>query len=195
MKEQDTTEDFFLLAQVRQGDSQSFEILFQRYWESLYTAAYHRLNSRAEAQEVVQSLFVSLWQRREQLKVSTSLKAYLFASLRYTILDHIRAQTVREKYVQSICQRINPSNNATAETVAYRELENSVHRGIDALPQRCGLVFRLRRLEQYSVKEIAQLLGISPKTVENQLTKATKALRLHLRDYVTIVGGLIALLP
>ena len=193
MKEQDTTEDFFLLAQVRQGDSRSFDILFQRYWESLYAAAYNRLNDRAEAQEVVQSLFVSLWQRREQLKVDTSLKAYLFASLRYTILDHIRAQTVREKYVQSICQRVDSSNNATAEIIAYRELKDSIHQGIDALPQRCGLVFRLRRLEQYSVKEIAQLLGISPKTVENQLTKATKALRLHLREYVTAVSGLIAL--
>ena len=184
MEEHNRTDDF-LLDQLKQGNPQSLEALFDQYWEPLYNAAVCRLQNTAEAQDVVQSLFVDVWQRRERLRVNTSLKAYLYSALKYSILDYVRAQTVREKYVRAIQRTAPLADHATAETLAYHELKGKVDRGIHSLPDRCGQVFRMRRLEHYSVKEIASQLGISPKTVENQLTKATKVLRWHLKEYVS----------
>ena len=195
MEEQNATDDFLLLARLSQGDPQSLEILFHQYWEPLYAMAVCRLQDSAEAQDVVQSLFADVWQRRKQLNVKTSLRAYLYTALKYTILDHMRAQTVREKYVQVIRHVATTSNNSTADTVAHHELEEKVKQGMNSLPERCRQVFHMRRLEQHSVKEIAVTLGISPKTVENQLTKATKVLRLHLKEYVPILFLLIHNIP
>lgn len=195
MEEQNTTKDLLLLDRLRRGDHRSIEILFHQYWEPLYATAVSRLQHPAEAQDVVQSLFTDLWQRREQLNVKTSLKAYLYTALKYTILDHIRTRVVREKYVQAIQHVASTSYNSTAETVAYRELERKVDQGISSLPERCRQVFRMRRLEHHSVKEIANTLGISPKTVENQLTKATKVLRVHLKEYIAIFLLIVSQLP
>ena len=187
MEERTRINELSLLDRLRQGDPRSLELLFCEYWEPLYVMATSRLQNSAEAQDVVQSLFVDVWQRREQLHIKTSLRAYLYTALKYTILDHIRAQTVRQRYVQAIQQVVATSDNSTAETLAYRELKVKVDQGVRSLPERCGQVFRMRRLEQRSVKEIAGRLNISPKTVENQLTKATKVLRLHLKEYVSVL--------
>lgn len=186
MERQNTREDFLLLNRLQEGDARSFEELFNQYWEPLYVIALNRLRNSEEAREIVQSLFVDLWQRHEQLAVKTSLKAYLYTALRYAILDHLRSRTVRDRYVESIRAATYPLRNVTAETVAYRELETTVQQGMGRLPERCRQVFRMRRLEHYSVKEIALKLGVSSKTVENQLTKATKVLRLHLKEHVTL---------
>lgn len=187
MEDRNVAEDSLLLSRLARGDASSFEALFRRYWEPLYGAAFNRLKDSDEAQEVVQNLFADLWQRRAELMVKTSLRAYLYTALKYTVLDHIRAQVVREKYVKAIQHTPESPHNPTADTVAYRELESTIHQGIRRLPERCRQVFRLRRLEHYSVKEIAQQLDISPKTVENQLTKANRVLRLHLKEYVTVL--------
>ena len=183
MKPIDVTNDAALLRKVKEGDAHSFRVLFERYWEPLYATAYNRLKSAEEAQEVVQDLFLSLWQRREQLTINTSLSAYLFSALKYAVLDHMRAQIVRERYVKMIQSEGATQRNMTEEIVAYRELQKTVQAGIETLPARCQQVFQLRRLEQLSVKEIAKKLSISPKTVENQLTKATKVLRVYLKEY------------
>lgn len=187
MEEHNAPDDFSLLERLRQGDPQSFELLFRHYWEPLYATAVCRLQNAAEAQDVVQNLFTDVWQRREQLNVKTSLKAYLYTALKYTILDYLRAQTVREKYARAIQRVVASSDNSTAEAIAYHELKKKVDQGVRSLPERCGQVFRMRRLEHHSVKEIAAKLGISPKTVENQLTKATKVLRVRLKEFVSIL--------
>ncbi len=186
MEPVDAKTDLVLLDKVKQGDTRSFEALFERYWEPLYVTACNRLKDAEEAKEVVQDLFVSLWRRRTRLSIDTSLRAYLFSALKYAILDHMRAQIVREKYVKMIQRKTTVQRNATEEAVTYHELQRKVQEGIATLPTRCQQVFHLRRLEHLSVKEIAEKMSISPKTVENQLTKATKVLRMHLKEYVTI---------
>jgi RNA polymerase sigma-70 factor (family 1) len=182
-----------LILLLRQGDEEAFEILYNRYWEKLLTVAYHRIGSMEVAKELVQDVFANLWRRRQQLTIKTTFGAYIFSAMKYTVLDYIRAQVVKEKYVAAIKNAVHPTDNTTVDFIAYEELNRTLEQEIGKLPEKCGMVFRLSRMEHYSTKEIAEKLQISPKTVENQITKALKLLRVNLREFTTLLVLLFSL--
>ena len=186
------SEDFNLLDQLRQGDEKAFAALYHTYWQSLLNAAIHRLGTIETAQEVVQDVFTSIWQRRETLVVTTSVAAYLHTALKYKVLDYLRAQKVKDKYVQSIKQKATAYSHSTAETVALHELDHALHQGIKQLPEKCRLIFSLSRFEHHSTQEIATELHISPKTVENQIGKALRLLRVSMKEFLSLVACLLS---
>lgn len=182
-----------LILLLRQGDEEAFEVLYNRYWEKLLTIAYHRIGSMEVAKELVQDVFTNLWRRRQQLTIQTTFGAYIFSAMKYTILDHIRAQAVKEKYIAAIKTAVQYADNSTVDFIAYEELNHTLEQEIRKLPEKCRMVFRLSRIEHYSTKEIAEKLQISPKTVENQITKALKLLRVNLREFTTLLVFLFSL--
>jgi RNA polymerase sigma-70 factor (ECF subfamily) len=145
------------------------------------------------AKELVQDVFANLWRRRQQLTIHTTFGAYIFSAMKYTILDHIRARAVKEKYIAAIKNAVQHADNNTVDFMAYEELNRTLEQEIRKLPEKCGRVFRLSRIEHYSTKEIAEKLQISPKTVENQITKALKLLRVNLREFTTLLVFLFTL--
>ncbi len=188
------SEDFYLLEKLRQGDEKAFETLYNTYWQSLLNMAIHRIGSREIAREIIQDVFASLWQRRQELTINTSFAAYLHTALKYKVLDYMRSQNVRHKYVNEIKRAVTPFHNATAETIAYQDLSSALHKKISQLPEKCRQVFTLSRLDHYSTKEIADKLHISPKTVENQIGKALRLLRLSMKEFLSALALLFTAL-
>jgi len=175
---------------LRYGDEKAFSEIYTRYAERLYTHVYGRFRSHDISFEIAQEVFASLWMRRAEISVHTSLSGYLFAAARNQMSKYIRNSKIRETHFQEFQTfLLSKPNNSNEETVYLHELEDAVERSLKELPQRCAEIFRLSRQSHLSIQEIAERLGISHKTVENQLTVALKHLRVSLREFMI---GLLA---
>lgn len=172
-----------LLADIATGDSRAFEILYRRYFSKLYGAAYKRLQDKELTEEVIQELFVSLWERRETLPIE-NIENYLFTSIKYLVIAQFKKNTLFEKYSSTLMLDEN-DDNFTEQAVAFDELNDAYQQALQTIPEKCREVFLLKR-SGLSQKEISERLDISEKTVENQMTKALKILREALKDYTAL---------
>jgi len=168
------------------GDIGAFEEIYNRYWLKLYSAAYKRLKEREAAKEIVQDFFTNFWINREQVKIQTSLQGYLFTSIKYLVLNYKRAEAVRNSYAGVLLMVNSSFDNSTEESYDYKELLERVEVEVNHLPPKCRNVFELSRKQYKTNKEIAQLMGISEKTVENHLTKALRYLRVNLNSVLLL---------
>lgn len=182
--------DEALLEAMARGDEQAFTVLYEKYWEKLLVIALNRVRSIEVAEELVQDLFTDLWKNRFRIVIRKNVSAYLFGALRNIILDHIRQEIVREKYIRHISRFHHSQDNATANQIGLSDLNNALKEAVGQLPPRCRQVYELSRNEHFSNLEIADRLDISHKTVENQITKALKILRYYLREYTMPVLAL-----
>lgn len=165
---------------LKQDDEAAFEELYNRYWSRLYTAAYKRVKSAETAGEIVQDLFTSIWKNRRSLEVRTSCEAYLFTAVRYLVLHQLEKEIVREKYRDSLRPLVRDYDNSTEEIIYRDDLRRHLEKAVAHLPSKCRSVFELSRMENKTNREIAEVLGISEKTVENHLTKAISRIKLQL---------------
>lgn len=172
-----------LLAELRKGSVSSFEQIFKRHWEPLYKSARAKLGSHEDAQEIVQSIFSNLWEKRESLLI-TNLTFYLNTALRNRILNIVRDRIPQEKYWNYYKAFIPVKQDSTEQAIALDELSNAVELAVKHLPEKSRQVFKLSRLEGRSNAEIANLLKVSEKAIEYHLTKSLKELRLHLKDFI-----------
>jgi len=179
-----------LIELIAEDNPTAFKQLFNRYWEPLFAAAVHRLQSDELAKDVLQELFIDLWEKRRSLNIQSNVGGYLFTALKHRIINKIKAESTREKYEQMIIQFYETNSLATEHQFYRNHLQEEMEKKVGELPDRCREVFKLSRMEQLSHKEIGQKLNISPKTVENHIGRALKVLRPHLKK---IVGFLLAL--
>ena len=163
------------------GNNAAFEEIFNRYWSVLYSAAYKRLKNHEGAEEIVQDLFTLLWSKRESIQIHTSLLGYLFTATRYMVLNHIQKNAVRQNYKETL-QLLKTYDNSTEDTIFLNDLNRNIEREVNHLPPKCRSVFELSRKEHKTNREIAEVLGISEKTVEGHLTKAIRQLKVSLGD-------------
>lgn len=178
--------DIAIIEAWQAGDSDAFEVLYQKYWRKLYVFARRTTPNAEDAQDLIQDVFAQLWTQKEQIDAAVFSESYLFAIVRNKLLDKIRKQYVREEYVQKILQSTSESDFSTQQTILTNDLNNHIHRVVDVLPEKCREVFQLSRFEQLSVDQIAQKLQISPQTVKNQLSKALQVVRFRLREFATL---------
>ena len=174
--------DLELIALMRRGHSQAFKEIYDRYWLKIFTVALKRVRSRDDAKDLVQDLFFTLWMKRDCLVISTSLSAYLFTAIKYKVINHIESNIVKENYLHSLDKALIDYDNSSNENIISRDLERLLDRRIDNLSPKVKEVFVLSRRENLSIKEIAERLHLSDQTVKNQISKALKALRVHLSD-------------
>lgn len=167
-----------LIAQLRAGSHAAFAELFNRYWARLLDVAYQRLQSKEEAEEVVQEIFVSLYQRHWSLPERDSLEAYLMTAVRYKVIQVYRSREVRKRQQQVKIQNEDPVS--PLDTLQWKELRQQLLEAAGRLPDRCREVFMLSRIEGLSHLEIAKRLDISVSTVKTHLNKALKILRSEL---------------
>ena len=170
-------------ARIAAGDQLAFEGLFREHYKPLCAFACQYLREGDKAQDLVQDLFFRLWQDREKIQVTMSIKAYLFASVRNRCLNAIAAQG----RVRSLDEETDDQSQEEAVTEEERTLRlGRVQAAIEALPEERGKIFRLSRYEGLKYQEIADRLGLSVKTVENQMGKALKTLREDLKDLLPL---------
>lgn len=172
---------------MKTGDTAAFEEIYHHYWEDLFRYLYNRLHHRAVSEEIVQEIFLALWEKRSSLTIHTSLSSYLFRAARYRMLNHIRAEKVRENYAADFLEtQISLVSDPMGPQLRYAEdLKNIIEEKLGDLPPKCQIVFRMSRQQHIPNQEIAEELKISKKTVENYLTIALRHLRMHLAEYMT----------
>lgn len=182
-----------LLALLATGEAVAFKQIYKKYWYKLYVYANKRLRCKEAAEEVVQNFFIGFWMKREQLKINSSLEAYLYTAVRYCIIDHVVKEATRNNYYQLAYLDHKVADNCTEDVVILNDLVTAVEKEVVKLPVKCRSVFMLSRNEHKSNKEIAAELGISEKTVENHITNAIKHLRLNLKHSLCLAGLLMLL--
>lgn len=180
------------LENLRKGSEEAFERIFKRYWYTLYKTALSKTQSHEEAEEIVQTILFTLWEKRETLVVA-NLSFYLQTAVRNNILNTIRSKITQRKY-WDYYKCFFPSQNETTEhSVVYQDLNDAVEAAVNRLPEKSRKIFRLNRFEGRSTAEIANLLKLSEKAIEYHLTKSLKQLKVHLKDYILFVATLVIL--
>lgn len=167
------------------NDHGTFELVFSKYYKPLVIYANTFMKDIPESQDIVQQVFVSFWEKRETLQIHTSLNGLLYKAVYNVCLNRIKQQKTRMNHIQEI--KLNSSSSEQSERVQEKELEKKINVAIDQLPEQCAKIFKMSRFEQLKYQEIADKLGLSIKTVENQMGKALKLMRESLKDYITIL--------
>jgi RNA polymerase sigma-70 factor (ECF subfamily) len=186
MISENSDRDTHLLELLRKGSAEAFEEIFRKYWHSLYLQARAKTMSHDEAEEIVQSIFSTLWEKRTATVIS-QLSVYLHTSVRNRIINAIRQRVTLQKYSEYYAKFIPQDQPATDAAVNYSELNGAVEAAIDHLPERSRKVFRLSRVEGRSNAEIAKLLQVSEKAIEYHITKSMRTLRVQLKDFILIL--------
>lgn len=171
-------EDTELMERLRAGDDLALKVIYKKYWNQLYTSAFKMLQDQQACEDIIQDLFINLWNKREQIEIKASLKSYLFASVRYEVYRQVRHGSVREDIFENIQDRLQTTSEYG--NIEHRELLSYINSIVNNLSEKCKVVYKLSREEQLSHKEIATKLDISTKTVENHLNKALRQLRVSL---------------
>lgn len=174
------------LQSLRQGVSSSYVFLFNRYYSGLVVYAKHLLGSETNAEDIVHDVFTSLWEKRETLDVTLSIKSYLFASVRNRCLNHIIHLRVHNEYQETILRKGDVAGMLTWDHYVEAELSEMIEKAINKLPPQCKKIFLMSRFEEKTAQQIANELVISPRTVEKHMEKALRLLRLELQDYLPI---------
>ncbi|MEO9144818.1 MAG: RNA polymerase sigma-70 factor [Ginsengibacter sp.] len=160
-----------------------FRTLYERYWEALYKKAFHRFGNSADAEDAVQEIFISIWRNRSTIQIEETLSPYLFTALKYYIIKQVYLKAKRGIQVNLSTEDLEYVEITTEELLQYKELQSVIAGKVDELPERMKEIYRLSRVENLQIAEIAAKLNISEQTVKNTLTTALKRLRESLSQY------------
>ncbi|MDD4191927.1 MAG: RNA polymerase sigma-70 factor [Mangrovibacterium sp.] len=185
MKKYASYGDAELIRYLREKEDQAaYEELYHRYWKKLLVQALIKLKSEVEAEEVVQDVFLSLWERRTTIEITKTVHTYMASCVKYQILTRLARQRKHAAFEQESRLTVSDGANQTENWLDYETTRRQIEDTVQGLPEKCQLVFRLSREEGRSQKEIAEALGVSTKTVETHLGKALKVIRSSLQQFL-----------
>jgi RNA polymerase sigma-70 factor (ECF subfamily) len=174
--------DKILIARLRSGDEQAFKNLFQQHYLQLVQYGTLKTGDRDVSRELVQEIFLKLWEDREKITIKTSPKAYLFVAMNNKALNWLRHEKVKRAYESERLFELLGDVQHSIDPSPF--LQNAISNAINALPEKALQVFTLTQLNGLSNKEASEKLGISVKTVENQITRSRKILQKKLKNFI-----------
>ena len=180
-------EDFLLIKQFKNGDHHSFKVLYQKYAPKLYGFSKRYLNSNDEAEEIVQEVFLRIWEKKQNIDENQSFSSYIIQAAKHRIFNGFRKKVNEQAYLDFLIHADQSMTNFTDMEIDYREIKQKAENAISTMPPKRQEIFRLSREKGLKNKEIAEKLQISIKTVENQMGQALKFLREELSDYQSII--------
>jgi RNA polymerase sigma-70 factor (ECF subfamily) len=180
-----------LIPLLLSGDEATFEKVYKHFITPLHVYAISILKDEDTAKGMVQNVFMRLWERKERLNFSGSIKAYLYGAVYNECLNNLRHQKVKVNHQQHVLY-ITKDKFDEGTGMELLDLKEKLQQALNDLPEKCRTVFQLSRFEELKYQEIADELGISIKTVENQMGKALKTLRLKLVDYLPLIVWIIS---
>lgn len=181
----DTVTDESLFFQVQQGREDAFEVLFLKYYSSL--CAYARMFvEQDDGQEIVSDVMVWLWENKEMESFELSLKSYLFRAVKNRCLTLIRHNQVKQRVEEVLFNNLQ-SQYDDPDFYIVDELTKKIEEALASLPDKVRETFEMNRFQDLTYNEIADRLGISPKTVDARIQQALKLLRISLKDYLPLV--------
>jgi len=154
---------------------QEFEKIFKEYYPMAVLFARKQVHDMDIAKDIVQAIFVKMYEKGDQISINTSIKSYVFQAVRNACINHHKHNQIKNKHQKIVID--SSSEGFNDNQLEHKEFEQQLNSIIDQLPDRCKLIFRLNRFEGKKNKEIAEELGISIRTVETQISKALKFLR------------------
>ena len=176
--------DLLLIEALRNRDKVAFDYIFNYYYSALCAFSMQYVNDHDTVEDLVQDMFVSLWVEAPKLQIQSSLKSYLFTSVKNRCFDFRKHKKVTEKYQTYFLFSSDGSDISAESHFSESELRQTIQKSLKKLPPRCREIFELSRLNGLSNKEISEKLEISKRTVELQISNALKILRKELADFL-----------
>jgi RNA polymerase sigma-70 factor (family 1) len=192
--------DYRLLLLIREGNHPAFTVLVNRYWEEIYNYTKSRIRQDADAQDIVQEIFISCWKNRTHLHTGRNdrFTSYLYQAARYAIIDYFSrpGNTIYNEVLLETCID-HQTENITEIQLHLKELQHHIKKEVDNLPERLRTPYLLSREDNLSLKEVARKMSLSEQTVKNNITKALQILRtrLHENDNLIRIFILVTLMP
>lgn len=179
-----TFSDDKLFDLLKSGDDLAFAEIYNRYWNRMLTVAVNKIGNLADAEEIVQDIFISVWKRRKTLELSSTFNNYFAVAVKYQVIKLLSKRSNQKKYIDTISNKHSLLDNSTQELLDFEALKKQLSALVADLPEKCQLVYKLSRDEGMSQKQIATELGVAEKTVEAHLGKAIKLLRKNLHPFL-----------
>jgi RNA polymerase sigma-70 factor (ECF subfamily) len=180
------TIDEILLKRLVDADYNAFNEIYDHYWDMLLRIAIKKIGDVDLGMDIVQDLFVDLWQRRYTITIHTGLRAYLISALYHKLFQHFRKQGIHEKHIDQykllVHDRLQEIFTVNGYEENYTHVLVAIEQSIEDMPDRMRVVFNLKYQRSLSNLEIAEQLGISLQTVKNQLSKALGLVRTHMQQ-------------
>ncbi|MDX6190549.1 MULTISPECIES: RNA polymerase sigma-70 factor [Flavobacterium] len=164
-------------------NAKNFPELYDQYWNELFCFSRHHTGDEEAAKEIVQQIFISIWERREKLQIQTSIRAYLYGATKLKILEYHRKQATKKEYESAHLTENNTVSNNTEEHMLHKDLLRELQAAINGLPERCRQVYLMSREEGMDNRSIAASLVITEKAVEGNITRALRHIRDHLKIF------------
>jgi RNA polymerase sigma-70 factor (ECF subfamily) len=183
--------DSSLLQQVEQGSRHAFDLLFEKHWSAAYSSAYRRLRDADQAKDIIQDIFTHIWLNREILHIR-NLPAYLSRAVRNRVIKIVAKQKLSHPFF-NILEDGPGSELGADKELLWKEFFRAYEQLVAAFPAKRQLIFRMRFENDLSTKDIAQELGLSRKTVQNQLHKAIEQLRVNLTHLLVLYAVMATL--
>lgn len=173
--------------EIKKGNKVVFEQVFKFYYDSLLRFAFRYVESEVVAEGLVQDVFLWVWDNREEWNVEEKLSTYLYRAVKYKAVDHWRHERTKQKYMEDFSERtVSHTEPQTIDEAQEDKFVQHVQNAIEELPKRARMVYKLSRLEGLTYREIADVLEISPKTVETHMSRALDSLRKQLSEYKVV---------
>ena len=189
-----------ILRQLKLGDKQAYERLFQQHYRNLVLYAKKFVLETEIARDLVQDVFFYVWEKREKLSVDKSMSSYLFRAVHNACINHLKRESTKSNYLKNFLLNLNEGAIASHksqdvhELFVHKDLSERIDAVIDDLPEQCRNIFRLSRYRGLKNKEIAEIYSISPRTVETQIYRALKVLKENLRPYISRTASILIFL-
>jgi len=176
-------EDFTdLVNRLKLGDVVAYEKIYFNFSKELLAQAYKKTGDKVIAQELVQNIFISLWEKREIATIK-DIRFYLFGALKFGIVNHIRAEVIANRYIEYEQISYRKNSEDTEHLVGLKDLSEIIEKSLNSLPEKTQEVFRLSRYDHKSTKDISSGLNISEKAVEYHITRSLKHIKEHLKNF------------
>jgi RNA polymerase sigma-70 factor (ECF subfamily) len=179
--------DTVLIRLLGHRDEAAFEHVFKQYFKNLHAYACSIVQEEAAAEEIVQNIFYKIWEKAGQLTITPPVAAYLYRAVNNESINYLKHKKVRLSHREHTLYHMKGQADSASKKVLHGELEKRLRKAMNELPEQCRIIFQLSRFEELRYREIAGQLGISVKTVENQMGKALKILRTRLADFLPLL--------
>lgn len=169
-----------IVQEIKEGNEESFRQIFHAYYERLCQYAFTLLRDMDDAEDVVQSMFLKIWEKRQTLVITHTVKSYLYKAVYHQCVNQFDHRAVRVKFQER--SSVEKPTDVQQPEVFPNELEENIVAAINTLPKQCRTIFMMSRYQEMKYAEIAKELNISVNTIENQISKALRILRTHFND-------------
>jgi len=180
-----------IITKIKAGDKSAYEALFLEHYKNMVLYAKKFVMETEVSRDIVQDVFIYIWDKRQKLQIDKSISSYLFRAVKNACFNYLKREDYKKDYIKQFLLSVNNGAPATSksedvhELVVHNDLLVRIEAIIESLPEQCKNMFRMSRFRGLKNKEIAEIYSVSPRTVETQIYRALKVLKENLSLYMT----------